>query len=120
MPDALALVGPTGVILLVFVCFSISVISCCQVLIVVSSLYSFDFYVLGDVGLTSYEPFTRTEQMSCVYYGRTEGEGCGHVKAIKAIFYWPIQVGASDVVYHICRCMSLSLHVCLGKIFNFG
>ena len=35
--------------LFVFFCFSISVISCCRVLIVVSSLCSFDFYVLGDV-----------------------------------------------------------------------
>ena len=33
--------------------FYISVISCCRVLIVVSSLYSFDFYVLGDVALMS-------------------------------------------------------------------
>ena len=37
MPNALVLVF----------CFSISVISCCRVLIVVLSLYSFDFYVLG-------------------------------------------------------------------------
>ena len=34
-------------------CFSISVISCCRVLIVVSSLYSIDFYVLEDVALMS-------------------------------------------------------------------
>ena len=79
MPDALVLVGPTGVQLLVFFCFSISVISCCRVLIVISSLYAFDFYVLGDVAL---KPFTRTELMSCVYNGRTKGEGCGHTKSI--------------------------------------
>ena len=36
--DALSLVGPTGVLLLVFFCSSISVVSCCRVLIVVSSL----------------------------------------------------------------------------------
>ena len=36
-----------------FFCFSISVIICCRVLIVVSSLYSLDFYVLGDVALMS-------------------------------------------------------------------
>ena len=51
VPDALTLVGPTGVQLLVFFCFSISVISCCRILIVVSSLYLFDFNVLGDVVL---------------------------------------------------------------------
>ena len=33
--DALSLVGPTGVLLLVFFCSSISVVSCCRVLIVV-------------------------------------------------------------------------------------
>ena len=49
----LALVGPTGVQLLIFFCFSISVISCCRILNVVSSLYSFAFYVLGDVTLVS-------------------------------------------------------------------
>ena len=49
--DALALVGSTGVLLLVFSCFSISVISFCRVLIVVSSVYSFDFYVREDVAL---------------------------------------------------------------------
>ena len=54
VPDALALVGPIGVQLLVFFCFSISVISCCRVLIVVSSLYSFDFYVLEDIALMSW------------------------------------------------------------------
>ena len=48
MLDALAVVGPTGVQLLAFFCFSISVISCYRVLIVVSSLYLFDIYVLGD------------------------------------------------------------------------
>ena len=53
MCDALALVGPTGVLLLVFFCFGISVTSCFGVLIVVSSLYSFDFFVLGDVALMS-------------------------------------------------------------------
>ena len=37
----------------VFIWFSISVISCCRVIIVVLSLYSFDFYVLGDVALMS-------------------------------------------------------------------
>ena len=36
-------VGPTRVQLLLFFCFSISVISCCRVLIVVSSLCSFVF-----------------------------------------------------------------------------
>ena len=50
MPDALGLVGPIGVLLTVFVWFSISVISCCNVRIVVSSMYS-DFNVLGDVAL---------------------------------------------------------------------
>ena len=73
-PDALALVGPTRVQLLVFLCFSISVVSCCRVLIVDSSLHSFDFYFLGVVALMSQEPFTRTEEMSCVYHGRTKGE----------------------------------------------
>ena len=48
-------------------------------LIVVSSLYSFDCYVLGNVALMSQEPFTRTEQMSCVYH---EGERCGHLISI--------------------------------------
>ena len=81
MPEALALVGPTGVQLLVFFCFIFSVISCCQVLIVVSSLYSFDFYVLEGVAL-----------MSCVYYGRAKGEGCGYEK-------------------------SMSLHVCPGEFY---
>ena len=66
VPDVLALVGPTGVQLLVFYCVSISDISRCRVSSVVSSVYSFDFYFLGDVALTSRKPFTRTEQMSCV------------------------------------------------------
>ena len=68
MPDALKLVGPTEVLLLIFFGFTSSVISYRQVVIVVSSLYSFDFDVLRDVVLMSEEPFTRTEQMSCVYY----------------------------------------------------
>ena len=25
------------------------------------------------------KPFTRIEQISCLYYDRTKGEGCGHV-----------------------------------------
>ena len=50
--------------------------------IVVSVLYSFDFYVLGDIALMSKKPFTRTEHMSCVYHSRTKGEGCGNVKSI--------------------------------------
>ena len=50
----------------------ISVIYSCLVLITVSSLYSFDFYVA----------FMWTEQVSCIYHGRTKGEGCGHVKSI--------------------------------------
>ena len=54
MPDALALVFH-----LVFVCFSISDISCYWVLIVVSSQYSFDFYVLGDVALMCWNPSRR-------------------------------------------------------------
>ena len=53
VPDALALVAPTGVQLSVLFCFSISDISCCRVLIVISSLYSFDLNVLGDVALMS-------------------------------------------------------------------
>ena len=64
--------------------FSISIISRCRVLIFVLFLYSFDFYILGDVAQMSKKPFTRTEQMPCVYHGRTKGEGCGHVKSIKA------------------------------------
>ena len=48
MPGALAMAGPTGVRLLVFFSFSISVVSCCRVLIVVLSLCSFGFYVFGD------------------------------------------------------------------------
>ena len=59
--------------MLVFVCITISVISCCRVLFVVSSLYSFDIYILGDVAMMSKKPFTTTEQMSCVYHGRTKG-----------------------------------------------
>ena len=53
LPDALDLVGPIGVLLSVFFCFSILGISCSRVLIVASSLYAFDFYVLGDVALMS-------------------------------------------------------------------
>ena len=79
MPDILALVGPTGVLL--FVVF-FSSISDFLLSIVVSSLNSFDFYVLRDVSLIRKEPFTRTGQMSCVYHGRTKGESCGHVKSI--------------------------------------
>ena len=41
-----------GVLLVVFFCFSISVISSCRVLIVVSSLYSF-FYVFEDIAQMS-------------------------------------------------------------------
>ena len=37
----------------VFFCFSILVISYCRVLIDISFLYSFDFYVLGDVAQMS-------------------------------------------------------------------
>ena len=39
-------------------------------------------FVVADVALMSKEPFTWTEQMSCVYHGRTKGEVCGHVKSI--------------------------------------
>ena len=45
-------------------------------------VYSVDFYVLGDVALMSYKPFTWIEQISCVYHGRTKGASCGHVKSI--------------------------------------
>ena len=47
------------VLLLVFFCFSISVISCYLVLVVVSSLYLFDFYVLVDVALMNLKPSHR-------------------------------------------------------------
>ena len=43
----------------------------------------FKFPLCGDI--TSFgveELFTWTEQMSCVYHGRTKGEGCGHIKSI--------------------------------------
>ena len=83
MPDTLALVGPTGILLLVFFCYSISVNSCYRVLIVVSSLYLFDFYVLGDVALMSQEPFKRIVHMSCIYHGRTKIEGSGHENRFK-------------------------------------
>ena len=53
VPDALTLVEPTRVQLLVFLCLSNSVISCCRVLIVVSPLYSFDFYVFGGIAKIS-------------------------------------------------------------------
>ena len=41
-------------------------------------------------------PFTRTEEMSCVYHGRTKGEGCGHVNRFKlppppSNIYWPFR-----------------------------
>ena len=49
------------------------------------TVFSFDFYVLGDVALTSLKPLTRTEQMFCLYHGRTKGKGCGHIKSIKAL-----------------------------------
>ena len=79
--DALTLVGPTEILLLVFVCFSISVIYCIRVFIIVSSLYLFKF-VLGDVALMSLEPFSRTEQISFVYHDRNKGDVYGHVKSI--------------------------------------
>ena len=55
VPDALALVGPIGDQLLVFFCFSISVISYCRPhrCFIFVSLYSVDFYLLGDVALMS-------------------------------------------------------------------
>ena len=59
-------VWPTGVQLLVFFCFSISVIFYCRVLIVVSSLYSFDFCVLGDDALIVRNP-SRGLNKSLVY-----------------------------------------------------
>ena len=103
MPDALAVVLPfffvfffcfffLFFVLFCFVCFvfvyffasAFSVISCCRVLIVVSSLYSFDFYVLGIFALMGSKSFTQTKQMSCVHHGRAKGDGCGHVKSILA------------------------------------
>ena len=55
MPDALGLVGPTGrtVGFLLHQHFSYFLLSS---LIVVSSLYLFDFYFLGDVALMSKKP----------------------------------------------------------------
>ena len=62
--------------------------------------------------------------MSCVYHGRTKGDGCGHVKSIKdppskgftsAVVYC---CGASAVVYYFCHRMSL--HVCPVDLFLFS
>ena len=55
--------------------------------------------------MMSQKPFTRTEQMSCEYQGRTKGEGCGHVKSISV----PSKVfndrAASDLGLH---CLPMS------------
>ena len=61
----------------------------------------FDLYVLRDVALMNLEPFTRTEQMSCVYHGRTESESCGHIKRFKHVSFFLLNVPrwASAVVY---------------------
>ena len=47
--------------------------------------------------------------MSCVYHGRTKGEGK------KNTYYIPFQGGASAMVYYFCHCMSS--HVCPGDFF---
>ena len=39
-------------------------------------------YVLGDVVLVGWRPFTRTEQMYCVCRGGVGGKGCGRVELI--------------------------------------
>ena len=95
MPEALALFRHTGVQLLVFFFllqhFIYFLLSSPHrffffffffFLFFFPFLCSFDVYVLGDVALMSKEPFTRTDQMSCVYHSRIKGEGCSHEKSM--------------------------------------
>ena len=86
----------------------------------------FFFFVCSrDVALVGWKPFTRTEQVSCVYHGRTGGEGWFALTFFVATwsrfmppvkFCWPFQGGASAVVYDVYYCMSS--HICLGIIFE--
>ena len=82
MPDVLALVGPTGVQLLVFFCFSSSAIPSCRVLIVVLILYSFDFLCSRRCFTDDLGTLHADELMFSVYHGITKGKDCGHVKSI--------------------------------------
>ena len=67
------------------------------------------------------EPLHRTKLISCVYHGRTKGEGCGHVKSIQGpppappvrFLLTPFQGDASavDLLFlslyiFACTCMS--------------
>ena len=121
MPDALSLVGPTGVLLLVFLRFIISDISCSRVLIVVWSLYSFYFlcsrrWCTDELG-TLHADWTN---VLCIPR-QNQGRGMGPRKfdlspsPPQYYFYWPFQGGVSAVVYYNCHCMSL--YVCLGAYF---
>ena len=110
MPDALALVGPTGAELLVFFCFSISVITCYRVLIVVSSLYSFDFYVYRRCCTDELETLHADWTIAlCVYHGRRglwpRKIGLSHPQWY---FYWPFQAVILlwfTISVIICLCM---------------
>ena len=68
-------VGLAGVLLLVFFSSGVSVVSCCRVLVVVSSLW----FVGGFEGGWA---FLRAGQIMCLSRGRSKGEDCGHVKSI--------------------------------------
>ena len=73
----------------------------------------------------SQEPFMQTEQMSCVYHGRTKDECCDHVKSIQASSPLPLPLlviftDRSKVVLLLWFTISvivLSLHVCPGESF---
>ena len=116
MPDALALVGPTRVQLLVFFCFSISVIS--YSFLAHRCFFSIFVWFLCSRRCCTDELETRHADWtsSCVYHGRTNGKDWGHVKSILAhltpvVFCWPFQSGASAVVYYFCHCMSLHVRM---------
>ena len=111
-----ALIGSIGVQLLVFVCFSISIISCCRDLIVVSSLFSFDFFMFLEMLHWWVRNLSRGLNI-CLVYTKAELRArvvakLNRFKSPSKGFYWPFQGGASAEVYFFCQ--GVSLHVYPG------
>ena len=70
----LSLVGPAGVWLLGFLLLPISVVSCCRVLLVISSLWLVCFLGSRRYGAGELGAFVRTEQIVCLNHIRSRGE----------------------------------------------
>ena len=67
------------------------------------------------------KPFTRAEQMSCVYQTRTKGEGCGHCKIdlsapVRFLLTVPRWCFCCGLIF-----LSLYVFACMSRIiFSFG